>query len=156
MRPIYSIYQTTAGTTVRVARTNKDSESTNKQIRFRILLIHKHIDWLRGGINKCSLNVFWYKFYLKKEAKHWVDSFVHVFRNLSESNWKFSPDVRFGASLSLWCVNAIIPVIVICKFLTKEYLSKISGVCQFSPFCVLYVVRYNKTNMTSLCGVQQE
>ena len=112
------------------------------------------MDWLRGGINKCSLNVFWYKFYLKKEAKQRVDSFVHVFRNFSESNWKFSPVVRFGASLSLWCVNATIPVIVICEFLTKEYLSKISGVCQFSPFCVLYVVRYNKTNMTSLCGVQ--
>ena len=47
-----------------------------------------------------------------------------------------------------------IPVIVICNFFTKEYLSKISGVCHF-PFCVLYVVRYNKTNMTSLCDVQQ-
>ena len=46
-----------------------------------------------------------------------------------------------------------IPVIVICNFFTKEYLSKISGVCHFSPFCVLYVVRYNKTNMTSLCSV---
>ena len=34
-----------------------------------------------------------------------------------------------------------IPVIIICKFFTKEYLSKISGVCHFFPFCVLYVVR---------------
>ena len=48
-----------------------------------------------------------------------------------------------------------IPVIVICNFFTKEYLSKISAVCHFSSF-VLYVVRYNKTNMTPLCGVQQE
>ena len=33
-----------------------------------------------------------------------------------------------------------IPVIVICKFFTKEYLSKISGVCHFSPlvFCMLF------------------
>ena len=33
-----------------------------------------------------------------------------------------------------------IPVIVICNFFTKEYLSKISGVCHFSPFvfCILF------------------
>ena len=33
-----------------------------------------------------------------------------------------------------------IPVIVICNFFTKEYLSKISGVCYFSPFvfCMLF------------------
>ena len=33
-----------------------------------------------------------------------------------------------------------IPVIMICKFFTKEYLSKISGVCHFSPFvfCMLF------------------
>ena len=49
-----------------------------------------------------------------------------------------------------------VPVIAVCNFFTKEYLSKISGVCHFTPFCVLYVVRYNKTNMTSLCGAQHE
>ena len=37
-------------------------------------------------INKWCLNVFWYKFYLKKEVKHRVDSFLHVFRRFSESN----------------------------------------------------------------------
>ena len=33
-----------------------------------------------------------------------------------------------------------IPVIVICNFFTKEYLSKMSGVCHFSPFvfCILF------------------
>ena len=33
-----------------------------------------------------------------------------------------------------------IPVILICIFFTKEYLSKISGVCHFSPFvfCILF------------------
>ena len=33
-----------------------------------------------------------------------------------------------------------IPVIVICNFFTKEYLSKISGVCPFTPFvfCILF------------------
>ena len=33
-----------------------------------------------------------------------------------------------------------IPVIVICKFFTKEYFSKLSGVCHFSPFvfCMLF------------------
>ena len=33
-----------------------------------------------------------------------------------------------------------IHVIVICIFFTKEYLSKISGVCHFSPFvfCILF------------------
>ena len=32
-----------------------------------------------------------------------VDSFVHVFRKFSELNcdWKFSPVVRFGASVAL-------------------------------------------------------
>ena len=33
-----------------------------------------------------------------------------------------------------------IPVIVICNFFTKEFLSKISGVCHFPPFvfCMLF------------------
>ena len=44
MRPIDSIYYITAGTTVRVARNNIDSKSTNKQIRFGVLLINKHLD----------------------------------------------------------------------------------------------------------------
>ena len=49
-----------------------------------------------------------------------------------------------------------IPVIIICNFFIKEYLSENFLCLSFFPFCVLYVVRYNKTNMTSLCGVQQE
>ena len=48
-----------------------------------------------------------------------------------------------------------IPVIVICHFFTKEYLSKISGVCHFSPF--VFCMLFGKIkHMTSLCGVQQE
>ena len=49
-----------------------------------------------------------------------------------------------------------IPVIIICKFFTKEYLSKISCVCHFSPFVFCMLFGIIKTNMTSLCGVQQE
>ena len=53
-----------------------------------------------------------------------------------------------------------IPVIIICKFFTKEYLSKISCVCHFSPFvfCMLFgiikqiwhpCVVYNRNNSPS-------
>ena len=82
-------------------------------------------------------------FYSKKEPKHRLDSFVHVFRKFSESNWNFSPVVyvlglllHFDASMQ----QLDIPVIVICNFFTKEYLSKISGVCHFPPFvfCMLF------------------
>ena len=162
MRPIDSIYKTTAGTTVRVARTNKDSKSTNKQIRFSVLLISKHLDWLRGDINKWSLNVFWYKFYLKKEANHRLDSFVHVFRKFSESNWKFSPVVRFGASFALWCVNATVGHPCYCNlrfFLQKSIYPKfLVFVIFFLLFCMLFgiikqiwhpCVVYNRNNSPS-------
>ena len=49
-----------------------------------------------------------------------------------------------------------IPVIVICKKKYKRVFIQSFWCLSFFPFCVLYVVRYNKTNMTSLRGVQQE
>ena len=90
--------------------------------------------------------------------KHRLDSFVHVFRKFSESNWKFSPVVRFGASVALWCVNATVghPCYYNLKIFHKRVFIQNFLCLSFSPFCVLYIVRYNKTNMTSLCGVQQE
>ena len=44
------------------------------------------------------------------------------------------------AKLKIFMQQLDIPVIVICNFFTKEYLSKISGVCHFSPFvfCILF------------------
>ena len=49
-----------------------------------------------------------------------------------------------------------IPVIVICNFFYKRIFIQNFWCLSFFPFCVLHFVRYNKTNMTSLCGVQQE
>ena len=79
---------------------------------------------------------------MKKEAKNRVDSFVHVFRNFLSQTENFLLLYVLGLLLhsDASMQQLDIPVIIICNFFAKEYLSKISCVCHFSPFvfCMLF------------------